>query len=239
MRVLLVEKFRSSVTSRIGDDLGVVVCAEDADEAMVLLQQDFYDLVLLNMSSTAQDGLSLIRRLRAAANDTPVLAMTAPLTADRAEALRLGVDDVLADPVSLGELRARMTSLFQSSRGNRRSLLRLGELSLCLGARDAQFRGVPVKLTPKEFSMLELLVRRKGSVLTKTTFLNYLYSGCDRPESRIIDLFLCKLRKKLERAGASGLIVTVWGNGYMICDPDVRRQGVDNVMAAPACRLVA
>jgi two-component system cell cycle response regulator CtrA len=235
MRVLLVEKYRSSITSRTGDGLFLVICAEDADEVMVLLRKDFYALVLLNMSAAAEDGLDLIPRVRIAGDQTPVLALTGPEANHQIKALRLGADDVLADPVDSAELGARVTAIVRRRMGSSSSLLRLGGLSLCLSARDAQFRGVTVELTPKEFSMLELMVRRKGSALTRTTFLHYLYTGTDRPESTVIDGLISSLRDKLALPGAPDLIVTIWGNGYRF----PIRTPVDTASTIPRRRLAA
>jgi two-component system cell cycle response regulator CtrA len=220
MRILLVENIRSLATSHIGDDLFLVACAEDADEAMSLLQHEYYDLVLLNMGAQPTDGFDLIRRMRASRNDTPVLALTGPWLDDKAEALRLGADEALAEPVDPAALRVRIKTILRHRRGVRQSLRRLGDLSLCLATREVRVGNKLVRLSPKEFVMLELMVLRKGTVLTKATFLNHLYNGADEePEAKLIDVFICKLQKKLRRAGAGDLISVVWGHGYIIRDP--------------------
>jgi two-component system cell cycle response regulator CtrA len=234
MRILLVEKYRSATASHVGDDRFLVTCAEDADEAMSLLRYETYDVVLLSMGAQTLDGLDLIRRMRASKYGTPLLALTGSRIDNRVKALGLGADDALADPVDPAELRARLTSILRRSRGFSQSLLRLGDLSLCLNAREARFRDRPVRLTPKEFAVLELLMLRKGTVLTKVTFLTNLYEGTnDEPEIKIIDVFICKLRKKLEDAGAGNLISTVWGHGYTIRDPNaLARPASDSTMTA-------
>src|SRR5918993_909733 len=94
-----------------------------------------------------------------------------------------------------------------------------GELTLNLGSREVTVAGTPIHLTGKEYAILELLVLRKGMVLTKEAFLNHLYGGMDEPEVKIIDVFICKLRKKLAQAGADNVIGTVWGRGYMMREP--------------------
>jgi two-component system, cell cycle response regulator CtrA len=222
LRILLVEKTRSVVTSHIGDDRFLVTCAEDADEAMSLLQHESYDLVLLSMGEQSTDGFDLIRRLRASGNDTPVLALTGSRLDGKIEALRLGADEALAEPIDPAELRARITSVLRHRREVGQPLLRVGDLSLCLTTNTVRFGDRLVQLSPKEFAMLELMVRRKGTILTKATFLNHLHNGADdEPDARIIDVFICKLRKKLERAGAGDVISIVWGHGYMLRDLDV------------------
>jgi len=99
-------------------------------------------------------------------------------------------------------------------------LLRVGTLELNLDSREVHVGGNEVHLTGKEYAILELLVLRKGMVLTKEAFLNHLYGGIDEPEMKIIDVFICKLRKKLAAAGGGNLIGTVWGRGYMMRDPN-------------------
>jgi two-component system cell cycle response regulator CtrA len=98
-------------------------------------------------------------------------------------------------------------------------MLRVGNLQLNLDSREVSIDSQLIHLTGKEYAILELLVLRKGMVLTKEAFLNHLYGGMDEPEMKIIDVFICKLRKKLAIAGAGNLIGTVWGRGYMIREP--------------------
>jgi two-component system cell cycle response regulator CtrA len=109
-----------------------------------------------------------------------------------------------------------MQAIVRRSKGFSQPSLRVGSLLLNLDSHDVTVDGRPVHLTGKEYAILELLVLRKGMVLTKEAFLNHLYGGMDEPEMKIIDVFICKLRKKLANAGADNLIGTVWGRGYMI-----------------------
>ena len=112
-----------------------------------------------------------------------------------------------------------MQAVVRRSKGFSQPALRVGNLQLNLDSRDVLVDGGQVHLTGKEYAILELLVLRKGMVLTKEAFLNHLYGGMDEPEMKIIDVFICKLRKKLAHAGADNLIGTVWGRGYMIREP--------------------
>jgi two-component system, cell cycle response regulator CtrA len=112
-----------------------------------------------------------------------------------------------------------MQAITRRSKGFSQPTLRLGSIELNLDSREVTVDGQEVHLTGKEYSILELLVLRKGMVLTKEAFLNHLYGGMDEPEMKIIDVFICKLRKKLALAGADNLIGTVWGRGYMIREP--------------------
>jgi two-component system cell cycle response regulator CtrA len=232
MRLLLVENSVSITTLQICDDRSVVERAETADDVMSVLRREVYDIVVLSMASMLHDGFDLIRRIRGAKNRTPLLALTGSAVADRVRALDLGADDAIAEPVDPAELRARLMSVVRRSRGFSQSLLRVGDLSLCLTTREVKVGAIPIQLTDKEYAMLELMVMRKGSILTKETFLNHLYGGLDEPEAQIIDLFICRLRKKLSRAGADPLIGTVWGRGYMIRDdPNERSRRVSGLIA--------
>lgn len=236
MPILMVGKFSSSMASQICDAQDIVVFADDADQAIALLCQESYDLVLIGMAAAAREnGFDLIRRLRASKNDTPVLALTGSQVHDKVEAIGLGADEALADPIDPIELRGRIRSVLRRHRAFGRPLRRLGDLNLCLITREASFREVPLNLTAKEFSILELLVLREGSVLTKASVMDHLYTRTEEPDGRIIDVFMCKLRKKLERVGAGSLIGVVWGLGYMIKELNAIRQQVgDIVIAAPS-----
>jgi two-component system cell cycle response regulator CtrA len=117
--------------------------------------------------------------------------------------------------------------------------LSVGPLTLNLGSREVSVAGAPVHLTGKEYAILELLTLRKGLVLTKEAFLNHLYGGMDEPEVKIIDVFICKLRKKLAQAGADNLIGTVWGRGYVLRDPQQAGSRFPNAPALGTSPLMA
>jgi DNA-binding winged helix-turn-helix (wHTH) protein len=159
-------------------------------------------------------------------NDTPVLILSG-LSRPQAKVkgLGLGADDFITKPFDKSELLARMQAITRRSKGFSQPTLRLGAIELNLDSREVTVDGQEVHLTGKEYSILELLVLRKGMVLTKEAFLNHLYGGMDEPEMKIIDVFICKLRKKLAVAGADNLIGTVWGRGYMIREPAGRCVG--------------
>ena len=130
----------------------------------------------------------------------------------------MGADDFITKPFDKAELLARMQAIVRRSKGFSQPTLRIGALELNLDSREVTVDGQEVHLTGKEYAILELLVLRKGMVLTKEAFLNHLYGGMDEPEMKIIDVFICKLRKKLALAGADNLIGTVWGRGYTVRD---------------------
>jgi two-component system cell cycle response regulator CtrA len=131
----------------------------------------------------------------------------------------MGADDFITKPFDSQELLARIHAVVRRAKGFSQPTLSVGPLLLNLGSREVSVEGRPVHLTGKEYGILELLTLRKGVVLTKEAFLNHLYGGMDEPEVKIIDVFICKLRKKLATAGADNLIGTVWGRGYVMRDP--------------------
>jgi two-component system cell cycle response regulator CtrA len=160
------------------------------------------------------------RRWGAPRDDTPVLILSG-LSRPQAKVkgLGIGADDFITKPFDKAELLARMQAVVRRSKGFSQPMLRVGDLQLNLDSREVAIGSQIVHLTGKEYAILELLVLRKGMVLTKEAFLNHLYGGMDEPEMKIIDVFICKLRKKLAQAGAANLIGTVWGRGYMIREP--------------------
>jgi two-component system cell cycle response regulator CtrA len=163
------------------------------------------------------EGFEVVRRMRVSRDDTPVLILSG-LSRPQAKVkgLGLGADDFITKPFDKAELLARMQAIIRRSKGFSQPSLRVGPLLLNLDSHEVLVGDQPVHLTGKEYAILELLVLRKGMVLTKEAFLNHLYGGMDEPEMKIIDVFICKLRKKLANAGADNLIGTVWGRGYMI-----------------------
>ena len=142
------------------------------------------------------------------------------LTADKVRSFGFGADDYMTKPFHKDELVARIHAIVRRSEASPQSVINTGELSVNLDAKTVEMSGTPVPLTGKEYQMLELLSMRKGSTLTKEMFLNHLYGGMDEPELKIIDVFVCKLRKKLSQAtGGEHYIETVWGRGYVLRDP--------------------
>ena len=132
----------------------------------------------------------------------------------------MGADDFITNPFDREELIARIQAVVRRTKGFAQQNLAVGPLVLNLGSREVTVAGTPVHLTGKEYQMLELLSLRKGTTLTKEMFLNHLYGGMDEPELKIIDVFICKLRKKLSEAtGGDNYIETVWGRGYVLRDP--------------------
>ena len=168
------------------------------------------------------DGYEVLRRLRTARVETPVLILSGLTEPDKkVKGLGFGADDYLTKPFDRSELVARIQAIVRRSKGHSQSIIRAGQLSVNLDQRSVEVAGDPLHLTGKEYGILELLSLRKGQTLTKEQFLNHLYGGIDEPELKIIDVFICKLRKKLANAsGGKNYIETVWGRGYVLRDPD-------------------
>ncbi|MSP48137.1 MAG: response regulator transcription factor [Alphaproteobacteria bacterium] len=224
MRVLLVED--DSATARSIELMlrssGFVVdtseLGEDGIEGGKLYD---YDIILLDLMLPDIDGYEVLRRLRTQKVRTPILILSGLSEMDnKIKGLGFGADDYLTKPFDRRELIARIQAIVRRSKGHAASVLRTGRLSVDLGAHKVEIDGNPVHLTAKEYGILELLSLRKGTTLTKEMFLNHLYGGMDEPEPKIIDVFICKLRKKIAKAsGGDNFIETVWGRGYVLKDP--------------------
>jgi two-component system cell cycle response regulator CtrA len=163
----------------------------------------------------------MLQRLRAASVHTPILILSARAELDeKVKFLRFGADDFLTKPFDPRELTARILAIVRRSKGHSASTIRTGKLAVNLDTRVVSVDDQPVHLTPKEYSALELLSLRKGTILTKEVFLNYLYGGLDEPECKIVDVVVCKLRKKLAQAtGGHHYIETQSGQGYVLREP--------------------
>ena len=187
-----------------------------------------YDAILLDLTLPGLHGYEVLRRLRGARIDTPVIILTANTETDaKLRGFGLGADDYVTKPFDHAELLARIHALIRRSKGHGQSLIKTGPMSIDLATRIVEVDGHRVSLTGREYAILEMLSLRKGMTLTKEMCLAHLYGGRDGPELKIIDVYICKLRKKLLAAGtdASGCIETVWGRGYTLRDPETARAG--------------
>lgn len=244
MRILLVEDDRAlarGLVASLGAASMVVDTVESGEEALEYCRLYDFDMVLLASGLPDMEGYDVVRRLRAARLATPVLLLCeASSPQAKVKGFAVGADDVLAKPFDAQELVARIQAVVRRAKGFAQPTLAVGDLCLNLGSREAAVAGTPIHLTGKEYAILELLMLRKGMVLTKEAFLNHLYGGMDEPEVKIIDVFICKLRKKLAQAGADNVIGTVWGRGYMMRDPAAKPQHAPAAAkAAPALARAA
>jgi len=184
------------------------------------------DLVLLDLMLPGLSGYDICRKVRQHKPNLPIIMLTAKgQEIDKVAGLDLGADDYVTKPFHREELVARIHAVVRRSKGHSQSVIRTGKLTVNLDAKTVEVDSARVHLTGKEYAMLELLSLRKGTTLTKEMFLNHLYGGMDEPELKIIDVFICKLRKKLAHAcGGANYIETVWGRGYVLRDPDERAE---------------
>jgi two-component system cell cycle response regulator CtrA len=225
MRVLLVED-DSSTAKAIELSLASegIICdtTELGEEGLEIGKIYDYDIIILDLMLPDIDGYEVLRRFRAARITTPILILSGLSGPDqKIKGLGYGADDYLTKPFNKGELIARIQAIVRRSKGHSDSVIRTGKLSVNLDTRSVEVDGKPLHLTSKEYSIIELLSLRKGSTITKEMFLNHLYGGVDEPELKIIDVFVCKLRKKLTiAASGENYIDTVWGRGYVLKEFD-------------------
>jgi len=230
MRVLLVEDDSNTAQSieLILKSEGYIVDSTDLGEDGLEIGKLYdYDIIILDLMLPDIDGYEVLRRLRSARVNTPILILSGLNELDsKIKGLGFGADDYLTKPFDRRELLARIQAIVRRSKGHSDSLIQTGKLNVNLDTRTVEVEGQPLHLTGKEYGILELLSLRKGTTLTKEMFLNHLYGGMDEPELKIIDVFVCKLRKKLTQAtGGENYIETVWGRGYVLRDPDEGRIG--------------
>jgi two-component system, cell cycle response regulator CtrA len=177
-----------------------------------------YDIILLDLNLPDMSGFEVLRSLRVSKVKTPVLILTGLAgIEDKVRGLGFGADDYMTKPFHKDELVARIQAIVRRSKGHAQSVIECGDLVVNLDTKMAQVNGTPLHLTAKEYQILELLSLRMGMTQTKDMVLNHLYGGMDEPEMKIIDVFICKLRRKLaDASGGRDYIETIWGRGYVM-----------------------
>jgi two-component system cell cycle response regulator CtrA len=204
MRVLLIEDdvTTSAKIEVMLQNEGIACDAADLGEDGLQQGKLYdYDLIILDLLLPDLHGYEVLRRLRAAQVRTPVLILTGlDALNDKVKGLGFGADDFLTKPFDYRELVARIQAVVRRSKGHPESTICTGKLVVNIDRRIVSVGDQPLHLTGKEYGILELLSLRKGTTLTKEMFLNHLYGGRDEPELKIIDVFICKLRKKLVQA---------------------------------------
>lgn len=223
MRALIIEDDRSMAVS-----LEMMLKTEDisfetvdtGEEGIELTKIYDYEVILLDLNLPDMSGFHVLKTLRLAKIKTPVLILSGlGAIEDKVKGLTTGADDYITKPFHKDELIARIYAIVRRSKGHARSIITCGDLSVNIDEKAAYVFGNRVHLTAKEFMLLECLALRKGSTLSKEMILNQLYNGMDEPEIKIVDVFICKLRKKLMNAsGGKDFVETVWGRGYVIRD---------------------
>ncbi len=224
MRVLLIEDDSATAQSielMLKSD-GFNVYTTDLGEEGVDLGKIYdYDIILLDLNLPDMNGFDVLKSLRLAKIGTPILILSGLGDIEnKVRGLGFGADDYITKPINKAELVARIHAIVRRSNGLSQSVIESGKLTVNLDTKTVEVENQRVHLTGKEYQMLELLSLRKGTTLTKEMFLNHLYGGMDEPELKIIDVFICKLRKKLAAAtDGAHYIETVWGRGYVLRDP--------------------
>lgn len=224
MRVLLVEDdsaTAASISMMLQAEGFVCDMTDLGEDGLEIGKLYDYDIIILDLILPDLDGYEVLRRLRLAKVRTPILILSG-LTGldDKVKGLGFGADDFLTKPFERRELLARIQAIVRRAKGHAESAIRTGKLTVNLESHTVDIEGKPLHLTGKEYGILELLSLRKGTTLTKEMFLNHLYGGMDEPEPKIIDVFVCKLRKKLSNAAkGDNYIETVWGRGYVLREP--------------------
>lgn len=221
MRILVAEPDPATLTTleiTLGSERFNVYGTDTAEETLELGKLYEYDAITLELDLPDGSGFDVIRRLRDARVKTPILVLSNSISMeDRIRAMDLGADDYMTKPFHNGELVARLTALVRRSKGITQRIITIGDVSLDLNAMNATVNGAPCHLTGSEYQIFRALMLFAGNVMSKERILNVLYGGMDEPDAKIVDVFVCKLRKKLVLAGAPGNFVqTVWGRGYMV-----------------------
>lgn len=192
----------------------VVDVGYDAHEGVDLAKVYEYDVIVLGLPS-----FGVIRDLRHHGIETPILVLTHNIdVGEKLRAFSFGADDIMTKPYNSDELIARVRAIVRRSHGHAQSIVTVGDLTINLDEKTVEAGGERVRLTTKEYQMVELMALRRGATITKGMFMNHLYGGMDEPELKIIDVFICKLRRKLGRAADH--IETTWGRGYSLRAPE-------------------
>ena len=224
MRVLLVEDDSATAQSielMLKSESFNVYTTDLGEEGADLGKLYDYDIILLDLNLPDMSGYEVLRTLRISKVQTPIMIVSGLAgIEDKVRGLGFGADDYLTKPFHKDELVARIHAIVRRSKGYAQSKIEIGDLSVNLDTKTVEVKGSRTHLTGKEYQMIELLALRRGTTLTKEMFLNHLYGGMDEPELKIIDVFICKLRKKISIAtGGKNYIETVWGRGYVLREP--------------------
>lgn len=235
MRVLLIEDdpaTSKSIEMMLVSEGFNVYCTDMGEEGLDLGKLYDYDIILLDLNLPDIHGYEVLKQLRSSKVRTPVLVLTGMKEINNVvKALGTGADDYVTKPFHKQELIARIHAIVRRSAGHAESVIETGKLTINLDAKTVEVSGSPLHLTGKEYAMLELLSLRQGSTITKEAFLNHLYNGIDEPEAKIIDVFICKIRKKImDAADGDNYIHTEWGRGYVLRPPSGDASKVEDSM---------
>lgn len=218
MLVLLVEddvRLVRALSAGLAEESYSVEVATDGDMALSTLSQTPFDVCILDIQLPKQDGFSVLAQARAAGVRTPILVLTArEAVSDRVRGLRDGADDYLIKPFAFAELLARLEALVRRGGARHGDVIVRGPLRACVSAHEVQVCENRVELTPKQFSILQMLLRHEGEVVTRSMLLRSVWGYSFDPGTNIVDVHIAQLRHKLEQAGAKDVIHTIRGVGY-------------------------
>lgn len=224
MNILVVEddaKIASFVKKGLQEQGFVVDVARDGDDGYYRASEQSYDAVVLDIMLPGRDGLSILRNLRESGNAVPVILLTARASLnERVEGLNLGADDYLTKPFYTEELIARILAISRRKSGDEQSIRSVGDLSLNLITRDVRRGGQPIDLAPREFNLLELLMRSPGRVYTRTQILEHVWGYDFDPQTNVVDVYIRRVRQKIDSDSGTPMIQTVRGVGYRIPQPE-------------------
>jgi DNA-binding response OmpR family regulator len=227
VRVLLVEDHKplaKSLKRGLEEEGFAVDIAEDGEEADYKGRTGSYDIVVLDLMLPKKDGLTLLKEWRKAGMNTHVLVLTAKdATEDKVNGLDLGADDYLTKPFQLEELMARLRALLRRSHQIKDPMIRVFDLEIDTAARNVKRAGQTVHLTPREFALLQFLAYHRGKVVTRTMIWEHLYDEYDENTSNVVDVYIRYLRTKIDKGFDPPLILTRWGEGYMLRAPEEKR----------------
>jgi DNA-binding response OmpR family regulator len=220
MRLLLIEdsmRLRSTLERGLRKTGYAVDVAKDGREGLWLATENDYDVIVLDLMLPEIDGLTVLRRLRAQGSATHVLILSAKdMIQDRVQGLRGGADDYLVKPFSFDELCARIEALVRRAYRAKNPVIRVGPLELNTAARRVAYASREVRLTPREYSVLEVLVLRAGEVVSRRELWERLYEFDSDAASNVVDVLVYSLRKKLDPDDPQSLVKTRRGQGYVI-----------------------
>ena len=223
MNILIIEDddlVAKSIAMAVKDEGHFCEICNTAEDGLNAVREGDYDAIILDINLPDGDGFQLSKTIRRLNLPVPVLVVSGRASVtDKVVALRSGADGYLTKPFDRQELVANLTAIVRRANGHADSRIITGPIVVDLLRHEVTIGKERLNLTSKEYHIMELLSIRKGSTLTKAHFINHLYGGIDEPESKIIDVFICKLRRKLNSyTGGKNYIHTVWGQGYVLRD---------------------
>lgn len=229
MRLLVIEDEKliaKGIRSACISEGFVCHVANNGAEGMEMIHFYDYDAIILDLILPDMNGFEILEQAKSVKKNTPIVILSGLSSIDdKVKCLSAGADDYLTKPFSKIELLARIYAIIRRVSGTSSSVITIGPMNLDFSNRVVTIYDAEIPLTGKEYSILELLTLKRGSVITKETFLNHIYGGMDEPDLKIVDVFICKLRKKMsDMSGGLNFIETVWGRGYTIKEnPDFEK----------------